>query len=121
MTEQTHYTVPTEWLELIQQQGWEALPQLLTIVINAAMRAERDAALEAWRTRPLGECPYLVLDARYEQVRTDGQVRDAAVLIAIGVDRSGKRAVLGVSVSLSEAEAHWRSFLSSLVQRGVSG
>jgi transposase-like protein len=83
--------------------------------------AQLDATLEAWRTRPLGECPYLILDARYEQVRTDGQVRDAAVLIAIGIDRAGKRAVLGVSVSLSEAEAHWRSFLRSLVARGLSG
>jgi transposase-like protein len=223
MTEHPHYTLPTAWLEQIQTQGLEALPDLLTSLVNAAMRAERehhlgarhyerspertghangfkpktvqtrlgeltfavpqvreggfypqalekglrseraltlalaemyvqgvstrkvaaiveklcgtqvsstqvsraaaqlDAALDAWRTRPLGECPYLILDARYEQVRTDGQVRDAAALIAIGIDRAGKRAVLGVSVSLSEAEAHWRSFLSSLIARGLSG
>lgn len=223
MTEQAHYTVPAEWLELIHDQGWEAIPELLTIIVNTAMVAEReqhlgaaryerspdrrghangfkpktvqtrlgdltfavpqvreggfypyalekglrseralsvalaemyvqgvstrkvaaiveklcgsqvsstqvsraaaqlDAALEAWRQRPLGECPYLILDARYEKVRYDGQVRDAAVLIAIGIDRAGQRRVLGVSVALSEAEAHWRSFLSSLVQRGLSG
>lgn len=83
--------------------------------------AELDGLLAAWRTRPLGECPYLVLDARYEKVRVDGQVRDAAVLIAIGIDRTGHRRVLGVSVSLSEAEVHWREFLSGLVARGLSG
>jgi putative transposase len=223
MTEQLHYTVPNEWLELIQDQGWEALPELLTIVINAAMRAEReahlgarryersperrgqangfkpktvltrlgdltfavpqvreggfyphalekglrseraltlalaemyvqgvstrkvaavveqlcgsqvsstqvsraaaqlDAALEAWRNRPLGQCRYLLLDARYEKVRVAGVVRDVAVLLAVGVDPAGKRSVLGVSVALSEAEAHWREFLSSLVSRGLSG
>ena len=44
----------------------------------------------------------LIIDARYEKVRQDGQVRDAAVLIATGVDRTGRRQVLGVSVSLSE-------------------
>lgn len=83
--------------------------------------AELDTVLTAWRTRPLAEYPYLVLDARYEKVRTDGQVRDAAVLIATGIDRAGKRAVLGVSVSLSEAEVHWREFLSSLLERGLRG
>jgi transposase-like protein len=49
MTEQMHYTVPAAWLELIQAQGWEALPALLTLLINAAMRAERDAYLGAGR------------------------------------------------------------------------
>src|SRR5690349_4344743 len=83
--------------------------------------AELDTVLAAWRTRPLAEYPYLVLDARYEKVRTDGQVRDAAVLSVTGIDRAGKRAVLGVSVSLSEAEVHWREFLSSLVARGLRG
>lgn len=80
-----------------------------------------DEALAAWRNRPLGEIVYLYLDARYEKVRIDGQIRDAAVLIASGVDVSGKRQIIGLSVSLSEAEAHWRTFLSGLVERGLGG
>ena len=83
--------------------------------------AQLDQALEGWRNRPLGECPYLILDARYEKVRQDGQVRDAAVLTAIGISRAGRRQLLGVSLSLSEAEVHWRSFLQSLVSRGLGG
>src|SRR5919206_2417857 len=59
--------------------------------------AELDAVLEAWRTRPLGAYPYVYLDARYEKVRQDGQVRDAAVLIASGVDAQGKRGGVGGS------------------------
>ena len=39
-----------------------------------------DEELEAWRTRPLGEIRYLILDARYEKMRAGGVVRDAAVL-----------------------------------------
>ncbi len=35
--------------------------------------------------------------------------------------RNGKRTVLGISVSLSEAEVHWREFLASLVERGLHG
>ena len=48
-------------------------------------------------------------------------MRDAAVLIAVGVNEEGKREVLGVSVALSEQEVHWRSFLQSLTQRGLHG
>ena len=78
-----------------------------------------DEVLEAWRNHLLGEMVYLYLDARYEKVRMDGQLRDAAVLIASGVGRDGKRPILGVSVSLSEAEQHWRLFMESLVERGL--
>ena len=80
-----------------------------------------DDELEAWRTRPLGEVVYLYLDARYEKVRQAKNVRDAAILIASGVKRDGRRSILGISVSLSEAEAHWRAFLESLVKRGLWG
>jgi transposase-like protein len=80
-----------------------------------------EAELEAWRSRPLGEIPYLILDARYEKVRHGGIVLDMALLLAIGVQADGTRTVLGVRVSLSEAEVHWRAFLSSLLARGMKG
>ena len=80
-----------------------------------------DEKLRSWRERPLGKLSYLILDARYEKVRHGGSVVDCAVLIAVGVLPSGKRTVLGVSVSLSEAEVHWREFLASLVKRGLHG
>jgi putative transposase len=83
--------------------------------------AELDQALQAWRERRLGECPYLYLDATYVPVRQDGQVRDAAILIAVGLTSTGKRSIVGVWVSLSEAEVHWRQFLQSLVERGLRG
>ena len=38
--------------------------------------AELDEELSAWRERPLGLTPYLILDARYEKVRHGGQVVD---------------------------------------------
>lgn len=83
--------------------------------------AKLDEGLEAWRNRALGASPYVVLDARYEKVRTGGQVVDCAVLIALGIDEAGRRRVLGVSVALSEAEVHWRAFLESLTARGLTG
>jgi putative transposase len=80
-----------------------------------------DEELTAWRQRPIGEIPYLVLDARYEKVRHGGSVVSCAVLIAVGITPQGHRSLLGVSVSLSEAEVHWREFLRSLQERGLHG
>lgn len=83
--------------------------------------AELDEQLTAWRNRPIGEIAYLILDARYEKVRRDGNVLSCALLTAIGIGTDGKRTILGCSVELSEAEAHWRRFLESLRDRGVRG
>lgn len=80
-----------------------------------------DTELKKWRERPLGIFPYLVMDARYEKVRLNGQLLDCAVLMALGIGPDGKRALLGVSVALSEAEVHWRAFLQSLSHRGLVG
>jgi transposase-like protein len=80
-----------------------------------------DEELGRWRSRPLGRFIYLFIDARYEKVRHGGCVIDSAVLIAYGIDEKGIRQVLGVSVSLSEAEVHWRKFLEDLVSRGLYG
>lgn len=80
-----------------------------------------DDELTAWRERPLGAYPYVVLDARYEKMRHGGTVVDCAVLVAMGVDAEGKRELLGVSVALSEAEVHWRTFLKDLAARGLHG
>ena len=95
----------------------------VSITSSAVSQAARqlDVELEKWRERALGEYPFLFLDAYYEQVREDGQVRHLAVLVAVGVTPAGKREILGVSVSLSEHEVHWRTFLESLKQRGLGG
>ncbi len=53
--------------------------------------AELDEQLQAWRERPLGRMKYLYLDARYEKVRQDGQVRNSAVLLAVGVNEACPR------------------------------
>lgn len=80
-----------------------------------------DEELGVWRNRTLGHYRFLVFDARYEKVRHGGCVIDSAVLIAYGINNKGRREILGVSVSLSEAEIHWRTFLESLLMRGLHG
>ena len=80
-----------------------------------------DEEFQKWRARPLGEITYLLLDARYEKVRVSGAVVSCALLVATGITPDGQRTILGVSVSLSEAEVHWRDFLASLQTRGLHG
>jgi putative transposase len=80
-----------------------------------------DEELTAWRRRPLGKTSDLYVDARYEKMRYGGAVVSCAVLIAVGVNGEGQRSILGVSVSLSEAEVHWRDFFADLQGRGLHG
>ncbi len=80
-----------------------------------------DEEISKWGDRPLGSYQYLVLDTTYEKTRVDRTVVSAAVLIAYGVDNQGMRRVIGVSTELSEADVHWRKFLSGLVDRGLHG
>jgi len=80
-----------------------------------------DEEIEIWRNRPLGAFDYLMVDATYEKVRMDKAVVSGALLIAHGIDKEGRRRVLGVSTKISEAEIHWREFFEDLVSRGLNG
>jgi putative transposase len=82
---------------------------------------ELDVQFEQFRNRPIGEICYLVLDAIYLKIRHNGSVIDMAILLAYGVNFEGKREILGVCASLSEAEVHWRDFLKGLTSRGMVG
>jgi putative transposase len=81
-----------------------------------------DEELDAFAHRHLGEeYPYLILDARYEKVRERGTVRSQAVLIAIGINREGRRCVLGVELANRESTTSWKDLLQGLRQRGLRG
>ena len=103
----------------------EVMEQLCGLDVSSTQVSRATALLDeeltAWRQRPIGEIPYLVLDARYEKVRHGGSVVSCAVLIAVGITPEGHRSLLGVSVSLSEAEVHWRDFIAGLQDRGMHG
>jgi putative transposase len=118
-------TLAEMYIQGVSTRKVKAITEQLCGVEISAMQVSRavaqlDAVLQEWRERPLGEITYLYVDARYEKVRQAGQVRDAAVLMATGITPQGERQVLGVSVSLSEHESHWKSFLKGLKDRGMS-
>src|SRR5215216_8060829 len=47
MTYRQDFTLPAELMEQVAEQGWDVLPELIRIVINAAMQAERSEHLQA--------------------------------------------------------------------------
>ncbi len=117
-------TLAEMYVQGVSTRKVKAITEELCGIEVSAMQVSRataqlDAVLQEWRERPLREITYLYVDARYEKVREAGQVRDAAVLVASGISPAGERQVLGVSVSLSEHETHWKAFLQGLKDRGM--
>lgn len=87
------------------------------------LATELDEVVEGFRNRPLADGPYACvwLDAMTQRCREGGRVVNVVMVIAIGVNRDGRREVLGIDVVTSEDGAGWTDFLRGLVARGLSG
>lgn len=78
--------------------------------------------IEAWRNRPIeGEHAYVYLDGIWLKRSWGGEVKNVAVLVAIGVRSDGYREILGVVEGVKEDTESWRNFLRHLKQRGLQG
>ena len=78
--------------------------------------------IEAWRNRPIeGQHAYVYLDGIWLKRSWGGEVKNVAVLVAIGVRSDGYREILGVVEGLKEDTESWRNFLRHLKQRGLQG
>jgi len=89
----------------------------------SVMAKELDAAVEAFRSRPLDAGPYtfVAADALVLKVREGGRVVGVHALIATGVNAEGYREILGIDVTTGEDGAGWLAFWRSLTARGLSG
>ncbi|MHB9071275.1 MAG: IS256 family transposase, partial [Sedimentisphaerales bacterium] len=75
-----------------------------------------------WRNRHLtGKYAYIYLDGIYLKRSWGGEVRNIAVLVAVGVDEYGFREILGICEGIKEDQESWRNFLRHLKQRGLTG
>lgn len=78
--------------------------------------------IEELRSKPLSEpFPYLYLDATFLDARWARSVENVSALVAYGVDFSGHRRLLGVTIGAEESEESWSELLSQLCDRGLSG
>jgi transposase-like protein len=91
---------------------------------SAVSRATKilEEQVEALRRSPIDEAvPYLYLDATFLDARWARSVENVSALVAYGVDSSGHRRLLGVSVGAEESEESWSELLGQLCERGLSG
>ena len=78
--------------------------------------------IEQWLARPNeGQYAYVYLDGIWLKRTWGGEVKNVAVLVAIGVDQTGYRQVLGIREGAKEDKESWRGFLRYLKERGLKG
>ena len=76
--------------------------------------------VKEWQEHPLEEVYAVVfMDAIHYHVRSEGRIVKRAVYIALGIDMSGKKDVLGMYVGENESAKFWLSILNGLKNRGV--
>ena len=76
--------------------------------------------VKEWQERPLEELYAVVfMDAIHFHVRSEGRIVKKAVYIAIGIDMSGHKDVLGMYVGENESAKFWLSIMNGLKNREV--
>lgn len=63
----------------------------------------------------------MYLDGIWLKRSWGGEVKNIAVLVAIGVNTEGYREILGVAEGMKEDAESWRGFLRHLLDRGLKG
>jgi len=93
----------------------EVSPSLISEVTDGVMEQAR-----AWQNRPLEPFYGVVfLDALYVKMRHEGRVENRAVYVALAIDLSGRKDVLGLWTSAAEGAKFWLHVLTELRNRGV--
>ena len=78
--------------------------------------------IDDWRNKPIeGKHPYVYLDGTYRKRSWGGEVKNVAILVAIGVAEDGYREVLGIAEGAKEDKASWLGFMRRLKERGLDG
>ncbi len=95
--------------------GVEVSPDMISIVTDAVIDEVR-----VWQSRPLDALyPIVYLDALQVKVKDQGRVSNKAIYLAIGVNMSGLKEVLGMWASENEGAKFWLSIITELKTRGV--
>jgi putative transposase len=78
--------------------------------------------VEQLRRAPIeGPIPYLYLDATFLDARWARTVENVSALVAYGVDGTGHRRLLAVTLGAEESEHSWAELLTQVCERGLSG
>ena len=100
---------------LEEMYGAEVSPTLISSVTEAVMDDAR-----AWQSRPLDAVyPIVYLDCIHVKVRDGGVVRAKAVYLALGINMTGEKEVLGLWIAQTEGAKFWLQVVTELKNRGV--
>ena len=100
---------------LEEMYGTEVSPALISTVTEAVMEE-----VKAWQARPLDVLyPIVYLDCIHAKVRDGGAVRVKAVYLALGINLSGEKELLGIWIAQTEGAKFWLQVVTELKNRGV--
>lgn len=95
--------------------GTEVSPSLISSVTDAVLDE-----VKAWQSRPLDALyPVVYLDCIHVKIRDGGIVGAKAIYLALGINISGEKELLGLWVSQNEGAKFWLQVVTELKNRGV--
>ena len=101
---------------LIELYGLEVSPDLISTITDEVM-----AEVAEWQARPLEAMyPIVYFDALRLKIRDEGTVRNKAVYLALGIDATGRKDVLGLWIEQTEGAKFWLKVFNDIKQRGVA-
>jgi putative transposase len=104
--------------DLVQAMGLSGISKSTV----SKLRNDVDDRVNAFLDRPLeGDWPNFWLDATYLKQREGGRIVSVAAIIAVAANTEGRREIVDLHISSSEAETSWGTFLKSMLRRGLRG
>lgn len=101
---------------LVELYGLEVSPQLISTITDEVL-----VAVTEWQARALeGLYPIVYFDALRLKIRDEGTVRNKAVYLALGIDATGRKDVLGLWIEHTEGAKFWLKVFTDLKQRGLA-
>ncbi len=101
--------------QLQELYGVEVSPTLISNVTDAVMEE-----VKQWQARPIDLVyPIVWFDALVVKVRENNRVINKAIHLALGVNLSGQKELLGVWMAQTEGAKFWLGVLSELQNRGL--
>lgn len=79
-----------------------------------------DIPVKQFKERLLPEkYPFIMADAIYVKVREDHRIRSKALFVAVGINTSGHKEIIGFDIYDTESESTWKEFFEGLKSRGL--
>ena len=101
---------------LLEIYGLEVSPQLISSVTDEVL-----TEVAQWQARALEALyPIVYFDALRLKIRDEGTVRNKAVYLALGIDVTGRKEVLGLWIEQTEGAKFWLKVFTDLKQRGIA-